>query len=193
MRKGLTLIELIFTMAIVAFVFSVIPKLVKTMAQSSKAVIKEDAIFNTITLMGLIKNLAWDKNNVTNDSILKVTNEDTKYTCNQATGYRVGGFIGGRNCIDTANASTITNTSTIYNSIDSYNGYKLDTKTSCNNKLYNLGIKVKYQTGSTCNIKHIQITTNYDDSFKLKGDGCTIFDYFSYNLGQVHINKRAWK
>ncbi len=193
MRKGLTLIELIFTMVIVALVFSVIPKLVQTMGQSSKTVMKEDAIFNTITLMGLITNLAWDKENVTNDSILRVTNEDPKYRCNETTGYRVGGFEGGRNCIKTANASAITNTSSTYNSIDSYNGYKLNTKTPCNNKLYNLGVKVEYKNATTSNIKHIKITTNYDDSFKIKDDGCTIFDYFSYNLGQAHINKRAWK
>lgn len=196
MRNGLTLIELIFTMVIVAITFIVVPKLVHTMATASKTVMKEDAIYNTMTMMGLITHLPWDNNNVQNNSILNVTNGALSYTCNQTTGYRPGGFVGGRNCINSGSIPAATNiptSSTIYNSIEDYNGYSLNTKTECNNNLYDIGVEVSYLGAQTSDVKHVKITTAYNSSFKLKNQGCDIFDYFSYNIGQININKRRWR
>lgn len=198
MRKGLTLIELIFTMVIVAITFTVVPKLVQTIADTGKTIVKEDAIFNTITMMGLITRLAWDEENVINDSILNVSHGNANYTCNPATRYRRGGFVGGRNCITAGAIPNASNplavpTPPTYNSIDSYNGYSLGTKTSCGGGLYDLGVRVTYNGAVTSNVKHIEITTNYNAGFKLKNEGCIMFDYFSYNIGQVSINKRRWQ
>lgn len=209
MRKGLTLIELIFTMVIVAITFVVIPKLMQTYALTGRTVVKEDAIFNTITMMGLITHLAWDENNIENDSILSVTNNpDTNYKCgHDIIGYRKGGFAGGRNCSNLENipipktkASTIKGTYTgNLNSIDSYNGYDLDTVTPCNGKLYDLGVKVSYYGKATSNVKRIEIRTRYDSAYKfydktktVSQQPCVIFDYYAYNIGQVSIKKRRW-
>lgn len=200
MRKGLTLIELIFSMVIVAITFTVIPKLVQTMADSSKVVVQEDAIFNTMTLMGLITRLPWDGNNVDNDSILTVTNGVAQFTCNPNTGphagYRNGGFAGGRNCIAAGAASTIpTTTPTTQNSISDYNNYSLNTQVECGNNLYDLGVTVSYVGGATSDIKHVQIRTNYNNAFKLHSthDPCTMMDYAAFNIGQVAINRRRWQ
>lgn len=205
MRKGVTLIELIFTMVIVAITFMVIPKLMQAISATSKTVIQEDAIFNSVTLMGLISRLAWDKENITNNAILNVTNQNSNFRCNPTTGtgYRIGGFVGGRNCIVSdgtiLSASAITSPGasgrSSYNSIEDYHGYSLGTKTQCDNKLYDLGVKVSYIPRSTGNIKHIQITTQYNTTFKLHKSktGCVMLDYFSFNIGQVGINKRPWR
>lgn len=207
MRKGLTLIELVFTMVIVAITFVVIPKLMQTYALTAKTVVKEDAIFNTITMMGLISHLAWDEQNIENDTILSVSNGDADHTCNTTTGYRPGGFIGGRNCITptgaTINASSIPTTApdanSSLNSIDSYNKYDLDTVTPCNGKLYDLGVKVSYYGKATSNVKRIEIRTRYDSAYKfydktktVSQQPCVIFDYYAYNIGQVSIKKRRW-
>lgn len=96
MRRALTLIELILSMVIIGIVFTVIPKLIMSMNQSAQTTIKEEAMFNAMAQMGAIINLPWDENNTAHDQILD-TNATT-YKCNATSGYRIGGFIGGRHC-----------------------------------------------------------------------------------------------
>lgn len=192
MRRGLTLIELIFTMVIVAITFMVIPKLIQAFSRIGSTVIKEDAMYNTITMMNLITRLPWDKNSIESDSILKTNNINA---CDPTTGYRVGGFPGGRSCIDkTFNASPIAHNHAALDSIGEYNGESLDTITPCNGQLYDLGVSVNYSVaGTRTDIKHIAITTGYDTALAAHGNFCVILDYNSYNLGRVPIKRRRWQ
>lgn len=201
MRKGLTLIELIFTMVIVAVTFTVIPKLIQTMGNAGAQTIKEDAIYNTMTLMGKIINLPWDQSNITSNAILHVNSENSKYEC-RANHYRIGGFKGGRNCvgegnITTHNATNIGKEDANYDDIDDFDGVSLNTLTPCNNKLYDLGVEIEYDNGTvnnSTNIKYIKITTDYNSTFtRHDGSSCMVFDYWSYNIGQIDIKKRRWK
>lgn len=206
MRKGLTLIELIFTMVIVAITFTVIPKLIQVMGNARAQTIKEDAIYNTMTLMGKIVNLPWDQNNTTSNAILHVNSGSSDYDC-QADNYRQGGFKGGRNCVGEGNitihnASPIGIENTNYDDIDDFDGESLNTLTPCSNALYDLGVVVNYvqdnndevTSGTSTNIKRIVITTDYNSTFtRHDGSSCMVFDYWSYNIGQIDIKRRRWR
>lgn len=209
MRRGLTLIELIFTMVIVAVTFTVIPKLIQALSSANEVSVKEDAIFNTMALMGMIARLPWDASNETNSQILRVSDGDSRFDCNATTFYRNGGFEGGRLCKEynaMQNATPIGKESDGFlNDIDDYDEESLDTFISCGGKLYNLHVKVSYKNdnnplvampaGETSNTKHIEITTGYDSASKYKKDYdfCVMFDYFSYNIGYATIKKRLWQ
>jgi prepilin-type N-terminal cleavage/methylation domain-containing protein len=54
MRKALTMIELIISMVIIGIVFTVIPRLVIAMNQNAQTTIKEEALYNALSLMGSI-------------------------------------------------------------------------------------------------------------------------------------------
>lgn len=215
MRHGLTLIELIFSMVIIGIVFTVIPRLVMSMNQSAQTTMKEEAMYNAVAMMGAIINLPWDNNNTENDQILNVTDGLVNYDCNisnakgGALGYRVGGFIGSRNCRALNNGTYDFNASlslgresdNLYNDIDDYNG-DIRTAKSCNN-LYDLNTSVKYineesgattNAAKTSNAKMITVKVKYNADNKLKNSAKCIADmnYTAYNIGQMHINSRDW-
>lgn len=212
MRRGLTLIELIFTMVIVAVVFTVIPKLIQSMSSASKSIIKEDAIYNTMAAMGTIISLPWDESNTANEKILHVnsTHRNNIYDCNDTILRRDGGFAGGRQCGDRSsgvnNASLIlgAETTDVLDDIDDYNGRSINTNKACGGSLYDLGVVVEYvrddnisnnniSDNLATNVKHIMITTQYDPTFTRHNDSsCMVFDYYSYNIGQSIIKKRPW-
>lgn len=114
MRKALSLIELVFTIVIIALVFTVIPKIVFALNKSDAFAIKQDALFNGVTLMQMISKLNWDENSAETNDILD-TQGSSNFECNATTGsgfYRVGGFVGSRNCkenegLDTASTKII--------------------------------------------------------------------------------------
>lgn len=130
MRKGLTLIELILTMVIIAVVFTVIPKLILSMNQGAQTTIKEEAAYNALALMGAIVNLPWDANNTDQEQILHTTSGSAVYECNATNPnpfYRIGGFIGSRHCRPTDTDLNLTASLTLgresdglYNDIDDY-------------------------------------------------------------------------
>lgn len=203
MRKGLTLIELILSMVIIGIVFTVIPRLVMSMNQSSQVTLKEEAMYNAMAQMGMILNLPWDNNNTQNPQILSVTAGDPAYDCNTTSGYRIGGFVGGRNCIgsDVYSAGSIgQETDNLYNDIDDYDKNITTTK-SCTN-LYDLNTTVKYvnendytPVGSdTTHAKMIGVKVKYAIGNKLAGTANCIADlnYTSYNIGHIQINSRNW-
>ena len=97
MRKALSLIELIFTIVIIALVFTVVPKIVFALNKSDDFSAKQDALFNGMTLMQMITRLHWDENSVTNNLILDTNS--TQFKCDATTKYRKGRFIGSRNCV----------------------------------------------------------------------------------------------
>jgi prepilin-type N-terminal cleavage/methylation domain-containing protein len=185
MRRALTLIEMIFSMIIIAVVFTIVPKIIFASNKAIALGMKEDALFNAYALMGSITKLAWDENTIISEG--KILNT-TDNTCSD---YRVGGFLGSRNCIDsTLFASSIGLEGADYNDVDDYNGY-LEPITLNGENRYNLGVTVAY--GSTQEIKSINVSAqSHADNNKIKNFQSSFF-YDSANLGQINIKKEQWQ
>jgi len=202
MRSGLTLIELIFSMLIIAIVFSVIPKIIFASNKSMASSMKEDSLFYAYTQLGSIYKLAWDENTLKKGKILD-TNQNT---CDD---YRIGGFIGSRNCKDSDdNATNIgrdANDGSDYDDIDDYDDYN-ETDTDRNvtvveNNKYVLYIDVNYVDANYTNdsksdtneFKEINVSIKASsDNKKMKGFKSSFF-FYSTNLGLIPIKKMSWK
>ena len=213
MRRALTLVELILSMVIIGIVFTVIPRLIHAMNQTSQTAIKEEAMYNAVALMGAIINLPWDNNNTQNDQILQVTAGNSAYDCNTTSGYRIGGFIGGRNCIEPSgidyNASVLGLEGIEINDLDDYT-LPINADNNCSRSngksLYTLSPIISYvndpsPTGAITlsdvnisnksNTKHVLVKVGYHTDNKLSG--CiTALQYDAFNIGQIHINSRSW-
>jgi len=198
-RRGLTLIELIFTMVIVAVVFTVIPKLIQSFAQTGEVAIKEDALFNAISQMALITAYPWDGGDEANASYIRTTaNGHPDFNCT-TTGYRQGGFVGGRRCgPNPPSAKLIADSEPP--SIGDFDGNVTETFENCADDLYEMITTVVYvedddldtNATQTTNSKHIKVRVDYHDNFT-RGSGCiTQLETYSYNIGLATINSRAW-
>lgn len=206
MRRGLTLIELILSMVIIAIVFTVIPKLIIAMNQTSNTAAKEEAMYNALALMGAIINLPWDESNTLHDQILKVS-PSSAYDCNTTSGYRIGGFVGGRNCREentTAyTASPLGLEGSDINDLDDYQS-DINTSNDCASSLHTLTPIITYApdpspsgpitlsdanlSSGSSNTKNILIKVGD------KRSGClSTFHYQAYNIGQMHLNSRSWE
>ena len=102
MKKSFSLIELIFTIVIIAFVFTVIPKVIYTTNKTFEFSLKEDGIFNMMTKMMDISTLAWDENNTDPQDPpynILITEHNNKLECqaniNSKDSLRIGGFYSG--------------------------------------------------------------------------------------------------
>lgn len=216
MRRALTLIELILTMVIIGVVFTVIPRLIHSMNQTSQTAIKEEAMYNAMTLMGAIINLPWDSNNTEHNQILQVNNGNTAYTCNTISGYRIGGFIGGRNCIEPSgidyNSTAIGKEDAQFNDIDDYHDTNITADKNCSaslkKELYKMYTTVVYTNdpassgtadlnltakgaNQSSNTKHVVVKVGYGSDSQ--HPGCiTALEYHAFNIGQIQINKRVW-
>lgn len=208
MRKGLTLIELIFTVVIIALVFTVIPKIVFALKKSDNFVIRQDAIMNGFSMMKMISNLPWDENNTDSADILHVGTKGN-FECNSTTHYRVGSFIGGRSCEDNLTASVI-GLEGDYDDIDDFDGNL--TKASFGKRIYEINTTVSYIENFTCstspciidlnisnnivdknttNLKRVRSVVWYASENRPK-KRLTQFNYTSANIGQMKLNKRVW-
>ncbi len=195
MRHGLTLIELIFSMVIIAIVFTVVPKIIFASNKSLQLSVKEDALFNAVTLMGMITKLPWDENTrLTDGGILNAGSLTCKGTSSGGSGYRIGGFIGSRNCLNDDGSALWQNSplgmeDVFYNDVDDYHGYGEDT--SGGRITYHLTAEVN-QSGD---IKGITVRVSAQDATAIAKSGGTFassFFYESANLGHVQINSRTW-
>ena len=193
MRKGLTLIELIVSMLIIAVVFTIVPKIIFASNKSMELSIKEDALFNAYSLMCSIVKLDWDENTLADGKIL-----DTD--ANSCSDYRDGGFRGSRNCLDsTDSASVIGREDSDYNDIDDYYDYNETIQVGGKNR-YVLNVSVGYvdsnyaSSGSnTAELKEINVTvSSHSDNTKTSGFKAGFF-YYSANLGHIQIKKEQWK
>lgn len=186
------------------------------MNQSTQVTLKEEAMYNAMTQMGAIINLPWDNNSTQNSQILTATHGHTSFECNTTSGYRIGGFIGGRNCMEPAtvdyNASSLIGREDIeYNDVDDYHDTNITTDKNCFGVikgLYNIGTTVAYvddpdATGTmdlnttakipnqSSNTKRILVRVGYGPDSKISG--CiTSLEYHSFNIGQIQINSRPW-
>ncbi len=208
MRRGLSLVELIFTIVIIAIVFTVIPKVILSLNKSDKFSIRQDALFNGFSLVQMISKLPWDENNTQNIDILH-TNSISYFDCNQSTTRRVGGFVGSRNCKNNLSASTISSDGAVdynfFNDIDDFSGADI------NASYYGLHVGVVYisdnnikrgqktsfilskvPVANSTNLKMVDVNISYQGK-RGKIKQISSFNYISANIGQVILNKRVWK
>jgi prepilin-type N-terminal cleavage/methylation domain-containing protein len=215
MRKGLSLIELIFTIVIIALVFTVIPKVVFALKKSDSFAIRQDAILNSVSLMQMLSKLPWDQNNFNTTDVLHVNSGNVIFDCNTTTMLRQGGFVGSRNCQNNLNASLPfnlrsdfgENNETDFNDIDDFNNFDFNTS------IYNIHLTVNYvndfavvapnitidlssnalAVGST-NLKRVNLQTNYNGvRAGERGNALMNFSYTSANIGQTFFHKRVWR
>ena len=204
MKKALTLIELIFTMVIIAFTFTVIPKLFQISNNSISFSSKEDALFNMYSqIMDIVTKEYDEKNTIYDDILLTGQNQ---LECNTSTGYRIGGFIGGRNCFDKVYESLIPSSpKRPFNAIEDYNG--LEYTIYSGNKQYTLKVKVGYTDNwgnDSYSDKSLDFNfTNRSDNNKsqIKRVYVEILDnnktissiyYYSANIGHATIKSIKW-
>ncbi len=206
MKKALTLIELIFTMVIIAFIFSVVPKMFQISNKTLSLASKEDALFNMYSQMMNVVLKEYDEENTKYDDIL-LSGKNSVLECNATTGYRIGGFVGSRNCFNAVYESDIGADSNEppYDDIDDYNGTAYTT--SSGNKEYNISTTVGYtdewninnydnqsleynftsvSNNNKTNIKrvNVKILSNNEEISSL--------NYYSANIGHVKIKSILW-
>lgn len=209
MRKGLSLIELVFTIVIIAVVFTVIPKIVFALNKSDEFTVKQDAVFNGMTMMQMISRLSWDENSTNSNDILQTAS--TNFNCSSTIHYRVGGFRGSRNCENNVSIFGILgseegNVTNLYDDIDDFHDKNITTQ------IYRLHVEVKYiadnityvgqnaniglsttSVPTSTNLKMVDMNITYAGN-KASQVGKTIsqFTYVSSNIGKFFIGKRTW-
>jgi len=218
MRKAVTLIELIFSIVIIALTFTVIPKIIVATTKSSIQSRKEDAMMNAIALIKIATFVAWDENNTKSDTILKTVHN--VYECNQVTTQRVGGFDGSRNCNDDNNYTssslgkdelneTIDDVDDFIGKVNSYflsycdndfvDDYIMEVNVTYVNdpELSSSNVKLNKVQTDISNSKYLTVKVRYNpDGTKAnveKGNGCIAnFYYHTFNLGYVELNGEPW-
>ena len=206
MKKALTLIELIFTIVIIAFVFSVIPKIFQITNKTLSFSSKEDALFNMYSQIMDIVLKEYDEENTKYDDIL-LTGNSNVLECSTTTGYRIGGFKGSRNCFHKVYESNIglDSNEPPRDDIDDYNG--INYQIFSGNKEYNLSVTVGYTDDNFSydysNQKVSFQFTNRSDDVKsnIKRVYVEVLDknriissiaYYSANIGHIEIKSVLW-
>ena len=218
MKRGFTLIELIFTIVIMAGVFMVIPKILMIANKNDSFAMKQDAYLNAISLTKLASSLAWDENNTESISILHTSLNDVD--CNSSTHYiRKGSFLAahGRTCHDNLLASMIGSDAgeddyQLFDDIDDFNNTQINTTAEGSN-LYKIETSVGYitptltttgkdltidlynatDTTASSNLKKLTTTIKYNGKKAVKhGQSIATFSYISANIGQFTLGKREW-
>ena len=212
MRRSMTLIELIFSMVIIAIAFTVFPKIIWISAKTSKTMLKEEAMYSGVALIGLIKSLPWDEKNTLFDDILLVDSGSSQYECSYSLGsggdiYRKGGFLGSRNCRNKIKASGIGDDGeSIYDDIDDFDGYDINATDESGKRRYTLHVDVDYiedmdkDGGSftkndstlTTNTKYIELNITAQTLQSELGSHIASFWYVSSNIGQLMVNRLQW-
>jgi len=214
MRRAFNLIELIFTIVIMAGIFAVIPKIVFATNKSDSFAMKQDALFSAVSLTNIASALAWDENNTESLSILATANNSIP--CDTTTFLRVGGFLGAntRNCKESFSASAIGSDGESdylsYNDIDDFNNTTI--AVNINTKIkYQITVKVDYlvdtifstsgnkmtitldktTSSTTTNIKKLKTTVSYIGG-RGKDYNISSFYYYSANIGQITLNSEEW-
>ena len=210
MTKSMTLIELIFSMVIIAIAFTVFPKILQVSAKTAKTTLKEEAMYNAVALIGLIKSLPWDEKNTEYDDILLVDNGDSDYECSYLQGgiYRIGGFLGSRNCRNKEQASNIDDDGDDpYDDIDDFDGYGVEATNEAGKRAYELNVSVRYiadivkeggafsitASSQSTNTKYIDVNCSVKKLQNVLGEHIASFWYVSSNIGQLRINRVRWR
>jgi prepilin-type N-terminal cleavage/methylation domain-containing protein len=206
MKRAVTLIELLISIVIIAIVFTVIPKIIYATNKSFINAGKQDGIFNAVELMHTIASSPWDVGSYETYGILTVDDGNDDLDCN-ASGYRIGGFIGGRNCLDVERNATAEGnfgTSDLI-TVDWFDTKDINASSDCTPNEFNPRVDYKrfVLTGgavdlenftdvadtNSSNIKHINLRVNLSKNAQSE---CIDFDYYSANLGQIGILKKEY-
>ena len=214
MKRGLTIIELIFTVVILALLFTVIPKIIFVSNKSIETSVTEEAIFNMMAKMSDIVFKEWDENNTQTDEILVVNQTpQSVIDCDKDTGYRIGGFRGSRNCKDDINISSIGADSNEppYDDIDDYNGTEENTSSSGRKKRYytldmfssyvkewnvseygidDFSFKFSKESKDKSNIKRVEVVVSTKINGKEKN--ISTIKYYGANIGHSVIESEGW-
>jgi len=142
MRRGLSLIELIFTIVIIAIVFTVIPKVVLSLNKADSFAVRQDALFNGVSMVSMISKLPWDEANSNSPDVLHV--DSLNFTCSTSTFRRVGGFIGSRNCDENLTSTLGKNGEASYDEYNDLDDFKDENNITA--KPYRLETEVTYLT-----------------------------------------------
>ncbi len=208
MRRALTLIELIFSMVIIALAFTVLPKILQVSAKHAVTMLKEEAMSDAVAMVGFAKSLPWDEQNTQSDDILHTdAAASNRYKCDSTTHYRVGGFAGSRGCFQNLSASTIGSESgeSDPDDLDDFNGLTKSISNANGTRRYTIKVRVCYvddtmepfankcRSGSTSDIKYLAVSVAPQTKQQLLGKTIASFWYFSSNIGQIHINRRPWR
>ena len=214
-KEGFSLIELIFTIVIIALVFTTIPSIIYTTNESFKFTLQEDGVFNMMAKMMDISFREWDEKDVNSYDILLI-NKSNVLECNHtffpSKAIRVGGFYSGfkysRICPHQMLASDIgpdigENDESDYDDVDDFNGTE-DNATKNGITRYTLYISDGY--GDEWNSSHYdydnqsliwQFTKRKDNQkSNIKYTKITLYDrkydknisharYWSANIGKV--------
>jgi len=210
MRKAFTLIELIFSMVIIAIAFSVLPKILQLSIKSSTTSLKEEAMFNAVAYVGLIKSTAWDENNTKVDDILLVNNGNNEYNCDETTGYRIGGMRGSRNCFNEKNASSLIEDTDDDNYRDDMDDFvTIQAKNYNASRNYDLNVSVIYikdiglnetkyydernASSTATNTKFITVIVQTNKKGNVLGNNFVKIPFIAQNIGQIQVNRRVWE
>lgn len=149
MKKGFTLIELVFTIVILAITTMAIPRIVAQTAQSNEFSIKQELVLSAKTLLTSLAKAPWDTNYVTGESscggVIGACTVPVKIhsIINGAGGVGITNCTEGTGCTltrpgilmtdathreissiaPTAHTNFGNSKTTVYNDIDDYNGY----------------------------------------------------------------------
>ena len=221
MKKSFSLIELIFTIVIIALIFTTIPKIIYATNEGFKFTLKEDGIFNMITKMMDITLKDFDENDTNSYDIL-LTGNSNVLECNSSANpaIRVGGFYSGdaysRMCKNSLDISKIgpdsgENSEEDYDDVDDYNNVDDNATLACNsNTRYILKITDGYSdewSKSDYDKQSLNFTfTNNLNKSKsnIKFTKITLYDkkydknisnarYWSANIGKIpFIESEQW-
>ena len=196
-------------MVIIAIAFTVFPKILQLATKASVQNVKEEAMYNAVAYIGLIKSTAWDENNTLVDDILHVSSDgDAGYDCNTITGYRIGGFNGSRNCKNNKNASLLQrDENDSYDDMDDFDD--VNASNNDDSREYNLSVKVTYvkdinssidensfsneNKSNSTNTKRITVTVNTKKKASALGNAFVKISFSSENIGQLRVNRRTWQ
>jgi type II secretory pathway pseudopilin PulG len=192
MKRAFTMLELILSILIISSVFVVIPKILSILDRSDSLRIKEEALFAAVTMAGHIRALAWDQHTIEREGAILSTGG---IECNSTTGphgegyYRVGGFVGSRNCIGWRDTNEWKPTDSVdidngYDDIDDYDGYGKRIESARGG--YDLNISVNRDG----DIKKVHLSIKSID--KKRGVFKSGITFESANLGWVRINGSVW-
>jgi hypothetical protein len=191
-------------MVIIAFTFTVIPKIIQISNKSLEFSKKEDAIFNMMSKAMDISLKEYDEQNTNYDDIL-LTGNSNVLECDTTTSYRIGGFKGSRNCIHDIYESDIGSDSDEppFDDVDDYNKYSETLKYG--HTSYDLNVTVGYSDewssynddtldftftnrsdNTKSNIKRIEIKVSQNNNL------ISSVKYYSTNLGHIKIGSVLW-
>ena len=182
MRKALTLIELIFTMIIIALVFMTVPKIIFVSNKSMQLQIKEDGLFDAVSLMGQVVHTAWDEKTIETGGKILANGE---IACDG--GKPDGTWIGVRSCTDVTPDDQPDGDC---DDIDDFTLPQCHDDASGGRVDYRLDVSHTMDGAATFKELNVTVSSNHA---KTGGSFATSFVYRSYNIGWAHTARRAVK